>query len=42
MDKYLAKNLNEILKYYNGWTAAHQASLSFTISQSLLNYMAHL
>ena len=32
--------LSRVWLYVTPWTAAHQASLSFTISQSLLNFMS--
>ena len=36
----VVKSLNHVRLFVNPWTAAHQASLSITISQSLLKLMS--
>ena len=36
----VVQSLSRVRLFSNPWTAAHQASLSFTISQSLLRFMS--
>ena len=36
----IVQSLSHILHFATPWTAAHQASMSFTISQSLLKFMS--
>ena len=40
VDSVVVQSLSSVRLFVTPWTAAHQASLSFTISQSLLKHMS--